>query len=117
MNVHQMNKILHRAQMVYGYPNQVSVAIEELCELGAALSKYPRYPDHDTASEKLRPKIVEEVADVCIVLQHLYMIFNIEPDEIDQAMDKKLGRLERWLNSSDDFYQSTIDRDLGGDRS
>lgn len=110
MNVHQTTNLLHRAQNAYGYANQVTVATEELCELGAVLSKYPRYPDHDTASEKLRPRIVEEIADVVICLQHLYMIFGITEEELQAQMDVKLNRLARWLDTTDDFYQTTVDR-------
>lgn len=112
MDVHKMTKILNRAQDTYGYANQVTVATEELCELAMVLCKYPRYPDHDTASEAIRSKVVEEIADVVICLQHLYLIFNIEPQEIDDAMEVKLLRLERWLNTSPDFYQTTIDREV-----
>lgn len=112
MNVHQMTNLLLKAQENYGYANQVTVATEELCELAQVLCKYPRYPDHDTASEKLRPKIVEEVADVVICLQHLYLIFNITDEELNVAMDGKLDRLQRWLATNDDFYQTTLDREV-----
>lgn len=112
MNVHEMTKLLNKAQDTYGYANQVTVATEELCELAQVLCKYPRYPDHDTASEKLRPKIVEEVADVVICLQHLYLIFNITAEEINPMIDSKLARLARWLDTNDDFYQTTLDREV-----
>jgi NTP pyrophosphatase (non-canonical NTP hydrolase) len=112
MDAHKMIKLLTRAQDIYGYANQVTVATEELCELAQVLCKYPRYPDHQTASGAIRPKVVEEIADVIICLQHLYLIFNIESDELDRVMDAKLERLQRWLDASDDFYQSTIDREV-----
>ena len=34
------------------------------------------------------------------------------PEEIDDRMDLKLRRLERWLNDSPDLYQSVIDREV-----
>ena len=108
-------KLLKRAQDTYGYRNQVSVAIEECCELGQILSKYVRYPSHLEASEKLRDQIIEEVADVTVCMIHLRTIFKIQPEELLSAMDIKLERLERWLDSSNDMYQTTIDRGLSKD--
>lgn len=112
MDIHNMYKLLHRAQNTYGYANQVAVATEELCELGAVLSKYVRYPDHEAASKSLREKIVEETSDVVIVLHHLYTMFNITPEEQDRIIDAKLKRLERWLDTNDNFVQTTIDREV-----
>lgn len=112
MDNHKMYKILHEAQETYGYSNQCAVAAEECCELAIVLNKYVRYPDHTTASEKLRHKIVEEIGDVVICLNHLYMMFNITEEEITEAMDGKLERLQRWLRDSKDLYQSTIDREV-----
>lgn len=112
MDPNKALSLLSKAQITYGYANQVTVATEELCELAAVLSKYPRYPDHKLACEKLRAKIVEEMADVYIVLEHLTMIFDISQTELDASMDIKLERLERWLSASSDFYQTTIDREV-----
>lgn len=110
MTNHKMNSILIRAQETYGYANQVSVATEELCELGSVLSKYVRYPNHETASMELRSKILDEIADVNVVLNHLYLMFGIDKEELERAMEVKLIRLERWLNKSSDFYHTTQDR-------
>lgn len=111
-DLHKMTNLLKRAQDSYGYQNQVTVAIEELLELGKVLCKYPRYPDHTTATENLKEEIIDEIADVCVILQHLYMIFDIGNSDVEQAMDKKLTRLERWLDNSDHPYQTTIDREV-----
>jgi len=113
-SLHEMMKILQRAQDTYGYPNQVSVAMEELAELIAALAKYPRFPDHTTAMEdkKFRDHVVEETADVVIVLQHIYMMFNITPEEQSKIIDSKLNRLSRWMDTSGDFSHTMRDRDL-----
>ena len=114
MDIHNMMNILQKAQDTYGYPNQVNVAMEELAELIAALAKYPRYPDHTTAMEdkKFRDHVIEEVADVHIILQHLYMIFKLDPQEVEDVMDKKLQRLDRWLKTSEDFSHTMVDREL-----
>ena len=111
MTEHEIHRLLETAQANYGYANQVVVAIEELCELGAVLSKYPRYDLHDDAVEALREKVLEETADVIIVLRHIQMIFGLQPTEVEDMMDKKLNRLKRWLESEDkSFHHTTEDR-------
>ena len=111
MKENEIHKLLETAQANYGYANQVVVAIEELCELGAVLSKYPRYDFHDDAVEALRDKVLEETADAIIVLRHIQMIFGLQPNEVDDMIDKKLNRLKRWLESEDkSFHHTTEDR-------
>lgn len=111
MKDNEIHRLLETAQATYGYANQVVVAIEELCELGAVLSKYPRYDFHDDALEALRDKVVEETADVVIMLRHIQMIFGIQPTELEDMMDKKLNRLKRWLeNDNKSFQHTTEDR-------
>lgn len=113
MKENEIHRLLETAQATYGYANQVVVAIEELCELGAVLSKYPRYDFHDDALKALRDKVLEETADVIIMLRHIQMIFNIQPTEIEDMMDKKLNRLKRWLENDDKSFQHTTeDRDV-----
>lgn len=109
MRENEIHKLLQTAQETYGYANQVVVAIEELCELGAVLSKYPRYDFHDDALEALRDKVVEETADVIIMMRHIQMIFGIQPDELEDMMDKKLNRLKRWLENDDKSFQHTTE--------
>jgi hypothetical protein len=107
-----MAPLLKRAQEEFGYANQVTVTTEELCELAAVLSKYPRYPNHELASAAIRGKVVEEMADVIICLEHLYMIFKVQDNEIDAAVGAKLERLERWLDSGKGFHVTTQDREV-----
>ena len=114
MKENEMHRLLETAQATYGYANQVTVAVEELCELGAVLSKYPRYDLHDDALVALRDKVVEEVADVIIMMRHIQMIFNIQPTDLDAMIDKKLNRLKRWLeNDNKSFQHTTEDRVVG----
>ena len=111
MKENEIHKLLHTAQETYGYANQVVVAIEELCELGAVLAKYPRYDFHDDAMVALRDKVLEETADVIIMLRHIQMIFELQPQDVEEMMDKKLGRLQRWLENDDkSFHHTTEDR-------
>lgn len=110
MLLHDMMKILQKAQNMYGFANQVNVAAEECCELAAVCTKYARFDSHEAACDKIREKIVEETADVTIVLHHLYMIFNITPEEQGKYMEAKLERLQRWMDESQSLEQSTVDR-------
>jgi hypothetical protein len=111
MKDNEIHRLLETAQATYGYANQIVVAIEELCELGAVLSKYPRYDFHDDAKKALKDKVLEETADVIIMLRHVQMIFGIQPTEIESMMDKKLNRLKRWLSDEDkSFHHTTEDR-------
>ena len=114
MKDNEIHRLLETAQANYGYANQIVVAIEELCELGAVLSKYPRYDFHDDAVAALKDKVLEETADAIIVLRHVQMIFGIQPTELEDMMDKKLNRLKRWLESEDkSFHHTTEDRAVG----
>ena len=108
----QRKEVLKRAQETYGYKNQISVAIEECCELSQVLSKYGRYPNHDIAKEELTDKVIDEVADVLVCIRHLHMIFDLDPKVIDAQIDRKLARLERWMDASPDMYQTTKERNL-----
>lgn len=109
MKDNEIHRLLETAQANYGYANQVVVAIEELCELGQVLAKYPRYDFHDDALAALKDKVVEETADVCIMIRHIQMIFGIQPDELESMMDKKLNRLKRWLENDDKSFQHTTE--------
>lgn len=103
-------QVLHKARDTYGYRNQILVSIEELNELAAVLAKYPRYKRHDTALEALYNKVLSEVADVTIILDHVSKIFDLKPYEIEQEIAGKIERLYNWISKSDSLEQTTIDR-------
>lgn len=116
MKDNEIHRLLETAQANYGYGNQIAVAMEELSELGAILPKYLRYDFHDDAVAALKDKVLEETADVVIVLRHIQMIFGIQPNELEDMMDKKLNRLKRWLESDDkSFHHTTEDRAVVGE--
>lgn len=108
----QQNMTLQKARETYGSKNQILVAIEELNELACVLAKYGRYEQHDTAVEKLREKVIDELADVQVVTAHVMAIFGIVPSEIDDRASLKIERLERWMSSSESFEQTTVDREV-----
>lgn len=104
--------VLYNARRIYGNKNQICVSIEELCELACALSKYPRYDTDIEAKNKIRQKVLDEFADVTIVLEHVRDIFDLADYEVHTTQQGKIDRLERWLknDSSGSMERTTIDR-------
>lgn len=102
--------VLEKARDTYGNKNQILVCIEELNELACVLAKFPRYNNEDDAVEKLHYDVLDEVADVTIILNHVKSILQITDEEVDDRVDKKIARLNRWLNKSTSMQQTTEDR-------
>lgn len=112
MTKDERNTILQSARDTYGIRNQLAVAAEECNELAIALLKFVRYEDENDGIEKTREKVLEERADVDIVLNHIDSIYEFDPNEIADVAEGKLQRLKNWLNTSTKLEQSTIDREV-----
>lgn len=111
MRINDDNKvILQKARDTYGTKNQILVSIEELNELAAVCAKYPRYSDENQANSELHFKVLDEVADVYIVLNHIEAILQLSDEEIQNRIAAKIERLERWLNTSQSFQHTMEDR-------
>ena len=87
--------ILEKAIKHYGAKNQMGVACEESAELIQAISKCLRYKDDIEA----RNNLVEEIADVLIMIDQLKIIVNIKDYEIECYRRYKLDRLERRIEN------------------
>ena len=72
---------------------QVIVAIEELGELQKELCKSLRDKGN-------RDKIIEEIADVCIMVDQLKIMYGISTAVIHAAKNKKLLRTKERLESN-----------------
>lgn len=107
------NDILAKAREVYGNKNQVMVCIEELNELACVLAKYPRYDSENTARIELHDKVVDEVADVEIILEHVKAIMQLNQSEIEARKEAKIDRLNRWLKTGKTQQVTTEDREVG----
>ena len=83
----ETTEIYKRIIEKFGKEAQTIVAIEELSELQKALCKYLRGQDNFE-------NIVEEIADVKIMLEQLELIFDCDLLVI-QEMAKKLQRTEK----------------------
>lgn len=69
----------------YGSEGQVTKAIEELSELIKELAK-------DKGTGIRRDKVVEEMADVYIMLKQLQYIYDATHSDLDVWMDMKIHR-------------------------
>lgn len=106
------SNVLQKARGTYGSSNQISVAIEELCELSCALSKFIRYDTDDAAVLGSISSVIDEIADVTIVLEHVIAIYGIPDTSIHAAQRSKIDRLERWLESGSSMNVTMKDREL-----
>lgn len=105
-------KVLHLARETYGDWNQIMVSVEELCELAAVCTKYPRYSSSEKAKKELKSSAIDEVADVLIVLDHIVNIFDLPETDIKSRVASKIMRLQNWLKTSDSMEQTTVDREV-----
>jgi NTP pyrophosphatase (non-canonical NTP hydrolase) len=83
-----------RAVLEHGSLQQEDVAIEELAELQHAIIKHRRYGTPET-----RQHIIEEVADVSIMLYQLLLIHGC--NSFDAITDAKLQRLATRLDDEE----------------
>lgn len=86
----------------YGYDSQTRQAIEELAELIQAISKHVRFFGNTRLSKSApceeRNRIIEEMADVTIMLIQLKELLGITDDDIKKEMTKKVNRqMERMV--------------------
>lgn len=80
----------------YGATNQTIVAIEEMSELTKELTKCLRY-DFEPGKCDVK-NIKQEMADVELCLFELRYIFDIEEDEIQEEIERKLQRTLRRMD-------------------
>lgn len=92
-------EILQQAVDTYGKEAQVDMAIEEMSELTKALLKHRRAEKSPEAwdYEKTRQSILEETADVIIMLTQLLMIYGGR-EVVQKDINDKVKRLEERLN-------------------
>lgn len=85
-----MDDVLKQAIDQYGKTLQTFVAIEEMSELIKELTKNMRGNDNHEA-------MVEEIADVYIVLEQVMIMNGIDLNEVVNMMNQKLERLKERL--------------------
>lgn len=88
-------KILKRIIEKYGKNKQVGQAVEEMAELTIELNKnINRNKDNET-------EIILEIADVQIMLAQLVMIYDIDPEKLQGAVEYKLLRQKERIENGD----------------
>lgn len=82
----------------YGDKNQLIVTLEELSELQKEICKKLR------GNENV-DMVIEEIADVYIMLEDLKQILDIKDKDIQREINFKLNRLEERMKTND-IYMS-----------
>lgn len=95
MTTEERRALLDRAITAYGAPAQMDMAVEEMAELTKALCKVKRVSCAAEAKAVLE-NVVEEMADVQIMLDQLRIIFHRSTEEVEEA---KLERLKTVLTA------------------
>ena len=96
MTTEERRALLDRAITAYGAPAQMDMAVEEMAELTKALCKVKRVSCAAEAKAVLED-VVEEMADVQIMLDQLRIIFGRSTAE---AEEHKLERLKKRLDTA-----------------
>ena len=78
-----------------GMKNQIIKCIEELSELQKELCKY-------FSGEGNIGNVIEEVADVEIMIEQMKLGLDITPEDLDEVKDAKLSRLSGWLREEEE---------------
>lgn len=89
--LNERNKSLcWRVLAKYGCEHQLNMVIEECSELQKAVCKIHRDDGHitDEHDENLR----EELVDVQVMLQQMFLVLKMTEDEINHRASGKLGR-------------------------
>ncbi len=71
---------------------QLDIAQEECTELIQAISKWKRYNN-----TKAKLNVIEEIADVAIMLEQLKIMFGITDEILEDEIDCKIDRLDKKM--------------------
>ncbi len=75
----------------FGETMQLQKTVEEFAELSVELIKHSHGKDR-------RKQIVEEMADVIIMLEQVVRILNIKDEEIEEVMNMKIQRTLDYID-------------------
>lgn len=89
----------------YGVQNQEKQAVSEIAELNLVLTRRPAQRG-ETWEEKngksWRNSLIEEIADVYIMLEQMLILHRINKIEVDEEIDYKLDRQLDRISQGDD---------------
>lgn len=86
MNRKQIHNCIKIAEY-YGRSNQERQAVSELAELSYVLTRRPEQRKSDW-----KTNLLDEIADVTIMLTQLSLLYGISPEDITERIDYKLNR-------------------------
>lgn len=89
------NPTLKEAIKVFGIKSQLLQCIEEMAELTQAINKYFRAEAKENTKTEY-DQIIEETADVKIMLAQMELMFDGEA--VEEMVERKIKRLEKRLN-------------------
>ena len=90
----------------YGTKMQEDIALEELAELQKAILKHRRYGNKETEKE-----IIDEIADVEIMLEQLKIIYSCSNDvekRVEYKIEREINRIKNKHNIADKETQSNL---------
>ena len=95
MTSERRKEIEGRAIRTYGEQPQVDVTIEEMSELTKAILKYRRAENKNkNEAEYLEDDIIEEIADVQIMLDQMRIIFGDTSSQEEYKLNRLWARME-----------------------
>ena len=93
----QTEKDLYERNIQYhGIEQETTIAMEECSELIQAISKCKRYGCVD----KYRDNLIEEIADVLIIINELYLIYDISDNDIENIKKYKIDRMDYRIKNN-----------------
>ena len=104
MDAEARRALLEHAVRLYGEPAQMDMAVEEMAELTKALCKIKRAQAGCEVAAAIG-NVVEEMADVQIMLDQLRIIFHRSTEEVEEA---KLERLKNRLDGRNNWKDSSL---------
>jgi NTP pyrophosphatase (non-canonical NTP hydrolase) len=101
MKKQKIRKSMEKSIDSYGHV-QLLMVCEEMAELIQAISKMERLMDAKDKNHKHKQHIIEEIADVEIMLDELLLYYNIKREDVNKVKSEKIERLKKRMYSRKD---------------
>lgn len=94
MRYDRREEIEERAIRTYGIPSQIDMCIEEMSELTKAILKHRRACKNADGYDETHDNVIEEMADVQIMLDQMRMIFGDTSSQEEYKLNRLWARME-----------------------
>lgn len=98
-------KLYKKTVDMWGEQSQMMIALEELAELQQAISKWGRARSIEEL-EPCRQNIIEEIADVEVMIEQISRMARINSSEVKDFKDKRLDRLRTLVKEEEEKKKS-----------